>query len=146
MFVVPGWLDFIELLANNNATCPNIRVQGLSGNDVRAFYFYTIRAVCPESGYFLPGIFACAGKSGSDEHFAFGHRNRGLWNPEYRSSNPIVLRSLRFIDLHKSQIKFYVELRKSGLQTFCNFSQLPLTNSLFTELFAYVFFMFCFSF
>ena len=90
--------------------------------------------------------FCLCRKTGIDEHFAFGHQNLGLWNPEYRSSNPIVLRSLRFIDLHKSQIKFYLELRKSGLQTFCNFSQLPLTYNFFTELFAYVFFMFCFSF
>ena len=29
---------------------------------------------------------------------------------------------------------------KTGLANFCNFSQLPLSNSLFTVLFAYVFF------
>ena len=34
----------------------------------------------------------------------------------------------------------YLELRKPGQQTFCNFSQLPLSNGLFTELFAYVVF------
>ena len=38
----------------------------------------------------------------------------------------------------------YLELWKPGKQTFCNFSQLPLANSLFTVLFAYVFFFACF--
>ena len=30
---------------------------------------------------------------------------------------------------------------KTGLANFCNYSQLPLSNSLFTVLFAYVFFL-----
>ena len=52
-------------------------------------------------------------------------------------------------DIHLKQywciLTFYLELWKPGQQTFCNFFQLPLSNSLFTVLFAYVVFFFaCF--
>ena len=46
--------------------------------------------------------------------------------------------------MHIKSVEFflyiYLEPRKPGKQTFCNFSQLPLSNGLFTELFAYVVF------
>ena len=66
-----------------------------------------------------------------------------------------ILRTLRKEGYNQSEIDLlfntivlpyiYLELRKPGQQTFCNFSQLPLSNCLFTVLFAYVVFFFaCF--
>ena len=64
-----------------------------------------------------------------------------VWNANSKRilRNLFVAVLLRNCDII-SVLYIYLELWKPGQQTFCNFSQLPLSNILFTVLFAYVLF------